>query len=109
MTTGVAGAGATGAAPSDDGGSCTGCHSLNFGTHASITGNSVDDAALGTCGLTKITISGDLTNSLLYRKILGTQPAGCGTSMPQLAGNPLLTSTERNTIRDWILNGVPNN
>ena len=29
--------------------------------------------------------------------------------MPQLAGNPLLTATERNIVRDWILNGVPNN
>ncbi|MBK8004309.1 MAG: Ig-like domain-containing protein [Gemmatimonadetes bacterium] len=90
------------------GGSCTGCHTLNWGTYSSITGNSVDDVPLG-CSITKITVAFDLTNSLLYRKILGTQPAGCGTSMPQLAGNPLLTSTERNIVRDWILNGVPNN
>jgi adhesin/invasin len=90
------------------GGSCTGCHSKNWGVYTDITGNSVDDVPLG-CTITKITVSGDLTNSLLYRKIIGTQPANCGTSMPQLSGSPLLSLTERNIIRDWILNGVPNN
>lgn len=29
--------------------------------------------------------------------------------MPAVAGSPFLTQNERFTIRDWILNGAPNN
>jgi len=71
-------------------------------------------------------VPGDLTSSLLYLKILGTQPAGCGSRMPRIkvvaedggvstvgcdvadggAGGNCLTSEQANTIRDWIAQGA---
>jgi len=88
-------------------GSCNGCHSAgNFGTYTNIVGRAaVDNPGCGTL----ISTNGVLGSSFLYSKIQHTQSGGCGGPMPQATGNPFLTSTERNTIRDWILNNAPNN
>jgi len=47
----------------------------------------------------------DLTNSVLYGKI--TNSGQYGQLMPQ--GGPLLPQVDRDTIRDWILEGARNN
>lgn len=47
----------------------------------------------------------DLTNSVLYGKI--TNSGQYGQLMPE--GGPLLPLADRNTIRDWILEGARNN
>ncbi len=88
-------------------GSCNGCHTAgNFGTYANIVGRAaVDNPGCGTL----VSTNGALASSFLYSKIQHTQSGGCGASMPSAAGNPFLTTTERNTIRDWILNNAPNN
>jgi hypothetical protein len=71
-------------------------------------------------------VPGDPTTSLLYLKVLGTQPAGCGSRMPRIkvtledggtttvgcdvadggAGGNCLTQDQLNTIRDWIAQGA---
>ncbi len=86
-------------------GSCNGCHSVgNFGTYTNIVNvPAVDNPGCGTLVVT----TGSLANSFLYQKIQHTQ--ACGGTMPQAAGNPFLTANERNIVRDWILNGAPNN
>ncbi len=88
-------------------GSCNGCHSVgNFGTYANIVNKAaVDNPGCGTLVVT----TGSTASSFLFSKIQHTQSAGCGGSMPALAGSPFLTTTERNKIRDWILNSAPNN
>jgi hypothetical protein len=73
-------------------------------------------------------VPGDTSASLLYLKVLGTQPApACGTRMPRIptiladggmtsigcdtadggAGTNCLTQVETDTIRDWILGNAP--
>jgi hypothetical protein len=131
---------------------CTGCHKSNDG---SVTGlidlqtetglytrltSPLPNGQEGQCGfpdggtdagddasMTNRTaiVAGDLTNSLLYQKILGTQPMGCGARMPRVkvtledggtttvacdqadggAAN-CLTQEQANTIRDWIAQGA---
>jgi len=71
-------------------------------------------------------VPGDLNSSLLYLKILGTQPTGCGSRMPRVkvtledggtatvgcdvadggVGGNCLTQQQANTIRDWIAQGA---
>jgi hypothetical protein len=75
-------------------------------------------------------IPGDTDGSYLFRKVSGTQPAGCNARMPRIpqfnedggsagsvgcdmadggaAGN-CLSQTDLDTIRDWITQGAPNN
>jgi len=88
-------------------GSCNGCHTVgNFGTYTNIVSKAaVDNPGCGTL----VSTNGLLASSFLYSKIQHTQSGGCGGSMPALAGLPFLTTVERNTIRDWILNTAPNN
>ncbi len=75
-------------------------------------------------------VPGDPSSSLLYLKVTGTQPAGCGARMPRKnltaddggpagsvgcdqadggAANNCLTQTELDTILHWIQQGAPNN
>jgi len=87
--------------------SCNGCHTVgNFGTYTNIVNRAaVDNPGCGTL----VSTNGVLGSSFLYSKIQHTQSGGCGGPMPQAAGSPFLSATERNTIRDWILNQAPNN
>ncbi len=61
-------------------------------------------AATSTCSALPKYI--DLTNpgdSLILRKVLGTQPDGCGADMPWVQGGaPELTSSERKCVEDWF-------
>jgi hypothetical protein len=74
-------------------------------------------------------VPGDTDNSFLFRKVAGTQPAGCGVRMPRIpqflddggsAGSVgcdqadggianCLTQTELDTILNWITQGAPSN
>ncbi len=81
------------------GGCASGCHS--FGTYAGNFGN----AAFGACtGLPRI-VPGDTTASLTYQKIRTATPS-CGVVMPT---SGLMSPIQVRIIRDWILQGAPNN
>jgi hypothetical protein len=74
-------------------------------------------------------VPGDTSASLLYRKVAGTQPAGCGQRMPRIpqfnddggaAGSVAcdladggaancLSQADLDTIGNWITQGAPNN
>ncbi len=56
------------------------------------------------CGA--LVVPGDASVSLLYLKVTGTQPAGCGEQMP-LFGTPL-TPGDVGKVRGWIDRGAPN-
>jgi mono/diheme cytochrome c family protein len=68
--------------------------------------------ALGGCtGFSRAIVPGDLTQSVIYLKITGTQPMpGCGVQMPRgcmPANGDCLSEEDIATIRDWILQGAP--
>jgi hypothetical protein len=53
-------------------------------------------------------IAGDAANSLVWKKVAGTQP--CGLQMPEDGPlNGFLTGAQIQTIADWINQGAPNN
>lgn len=66
---------------------------------------------------TKLIVPGDPENSLVMRKMDGTQaelescPGDCGKSMPppEDEGEQLLSQKKRDTIRNWIAKGAKDN
>jgi hypothetical protein len=52
-----------------------------------------------------LVIPGDPLKSLVYLKVAGKQPAGCGAQMPPKP--PVLTAAEVQMMYDWILAGAP--
>jgi hypothetical protein len=131
---------------------CTGCHKSNDGSvtglidlqttaglYARLTSplpsgqegqcgfpdGGTDDAGDAAMANRIAIVPGDTANSLLYLKISGTQPMGCGARMPrvkltlddggtttvacdQADGGAVncLTPEQANTIRDWITQGA---
>jgi len=88
--------------------SCTSCHggsgALNLGATVSYTNLVNVAAAGGSCassGMLRVT-PGDPMNSLLFRKVAGTQP--CGNAMPR--SGPLAPA-DVEIIRRWIAGGAP--
>jgi adhesin/invasin len=80
---------------------CNACH--GFSTYASMVNVG------SSCGGSSVYIApSSLANSLIYQKIIpsGSLCSG-GVRMPQ--GGPFMAQTEYDRIRDWILNGAPNN
>ncbi len=66
---------------------------------------------------TKLVLPGDPENSLVMRKMDGTQaelascPGNCGTSMPppdEQTPDPLLSQKKRDKVRAWIAAGASN-
>jgi hypothetical protein len=114
----------------------TGCHGANtqasnpdagppLGVH--ISPNDKDDAYKSLINVpsirftgTKLILPGDPENSLVMRKMDGTQaelascPGACGTSMPppedpsDTSGSQLLSQKKRDKIRAWIKAGAEN-
>jgi hypothetical protein len=87
---------------------CLNCH-FSGGTPPNLTAGSSLAALVNvssSCGSTPVrVVPGDPTNSQLFRKIEGTQAAGCGTIMPPPPASPL-PQGEIDIIRQWILGGA---
>lgn len=96
--------------------SCTGCHGasggMNLGANAStaftatVGVNHTRGATCNNTGITKRVAANDKMNSLLYRKVAGTQPGGCGGRMPQ---GGMATPNQVVTVGSWISGGALNN
>jgi len=86
--------------PALSGGQCAGCHGAmgqySVGSTAAQGWTNVVDAphhrgsGCTAAGLSKLVVPGDLDHSLLYRKMRGTQPMGCGDEMPRGAATAAL-------------------
>ncbi len=72
--------------------------------YAAIRG--VNGPLAGTCGTYVVAAFNGSATSYLYKKLLGTQGASCGGTMPAVGTT---TAAQRNIIRDWIDNASPNN
>ncbi|HEY2804593.1 MAG TPA: Ig-like domain-containing protein [Gemmatimonadales bacterium] len=79
---------------------CNTCHSFNYGTlvNASTTGG------FSCPGLVRI-VANDTLNSFAYAKIKTATPS-CGAVMPT---SGLMSANQIHLVRDWILQGAPNN
>ena len=99
------------------GGQCVGCHG-SMGqyavgsTAAQAWANVVNaphhqGAGCTAAGVPRLVVPSDAQGSLLYRKLMGTQPAGCGDEMPRGAANPAL-AWQGIAVGSWILVGAPN-
>jgi hypothetical protein len=92
--------------------SCRSCHSFIGNTaaagYAGLVG--ANHAAVPACtssGFTKRIVAGNAQQSLLFRKVAGTQPTACGGRMPSSAAALPLGLVE--AIGAWINLGAPNN
>jgi hypothetical protein len=101
-------------------GKCTSCHSaagaataggLNLASgssHAALVGVTATDSKAG--GLQRVK-AGDIYNSYLLHKLVGTAPPGgtaTGTIHPALPDVPL-TIAEMKTVVHWVMEGAPSN
>lgn len=96
--------------------SCTGCHGasggMNLGPNAgtaftaTVGVNHTRGAGCNGTGITKRVVANDKMNSLLYRKLAGTQPTACGGRMPQ---GGMLPANQVVTVGSWISAGALNN
>jgi len=78
---------------------CIGCHGFTYA-------NTVNqNTTLGPCTPRTRIVAADTVNSAIYEKIRTATPA-CGGFMPP-AG--LMSSLQVHLVRDWILQGAPNN
>lgn len=103
--------------PALSGGQCAGCHGAmgqyTVGSTAAQGWTNVVDAShhqgsgCTAAGLTKLVVPGDLDRSLLYRKMMGTQPVGCGDEMPRGAATAAL-EWQAVAVGSWISIGAPN-
>lgn len=67
--------------------------------YANLVGVPAGDAGCGTR-----VVAGDASASLLYQKVRGTQPVGCGAQMPLNA--PPISAADMDKIRAWIDQGA---
>jgi hypothetical protein len=81
-------------------GCATGCHT--FGTYA----NNFAATSLSCAGRTRI-VANDTTLSFIYEKIRNATPS-CGVYMPP-SPSVVMSARQINLVRDWILQGAPNN
>lgn len=65
------------------------------------------DVASGDCATTKLVKPGAPDQSYLVHKLVGSGPCFIGTRMPKSA--PAFSAAQIQLIRDWIVNGAPNN
>lgn len=79
---------------------CNGCHGF---TYASLTA-SPTASPFSCAGRTRI-IASDTTSSFAYEKMKTASPS-CGTVMPT---SGLMSTIHIRLVRDWILQGAPNN
>jgi hypothetical protein len=79
--------------------SCVGCH--GYGSHSAIVNVSSSSYAPA-----KLIEPGNTTNSVIYQKVIGS--GTYGGAMPPSAGQRWNT-TQKNLLRDWILQGALNN
>jgi hypothetical protein len=91
---------------------CRSCHTFIGNTAAAGYGSLVGanhgaPAACGSSGITKRIVAGSAQQSLLFRKVAGTQPSGCGSRMPSSAAPLPIGQIE--AIGAWINLGAPNN
>ena len=103
--------------PALSGGQCAGCHGAmgqyTVGSTAAQGWTNVVNAShhqgsgCTAAGLSKLVVPGDLDRSLLYRKMMGTQPAGCGDEMPRGAATAAL-EWQAVAVGSWISIGAPN-
>jgi hypothetical protein len=78
--------------------SCNACHGFNYG-------NVVNAATSLSCAGNTRVVASDTTNSFLYAKIKTSTPS-CGAVMPT---SGLMSLHQIRMIRDWIVQGAPNN
>lgn len=77
---------------------CNSCHGFNYG-------NTVNAATSFSCtGNTRV-VASDTSSSYIYTKIKTASPP-CGSVMPT---SGQMSATQVKLIRDWILQGAPNN
>jgi hypothetical protein len=92
--------------------SCRGCHSYIGNTPAAgyaglVGANHTASAACTSSGITKRVVAGSAQQSLLFRKVAGTQATACGGRMPSAAVPLPIGQVE--AIGAWINLGAPNN
>jgi hypothetical protein len=84
-------------------------------TAATGYGNLVDanhaagQACITNSGITKRVVANDRMNSLVLRKLQGTQHPTCGNRMPPATTGMVLPPHELIGISTWIAVGAPNN
>jgi len=78
---------------------CAGCHSFT------VYGNLVNAQASLSCTTFTRVVPSDTTASLVYQKIKTATPV-CGSFMPTTG---LISTLQVHLIRDWIVQGAPNN
>jgi hypothetical protein len=67
--------------------------------------NAVAEKSPAGCPNRVVVVPGDPMSSLLYLKVAGKMPTGCGARMPY--NKPPVTATELKTVFDWISAGAP--
>jgi hypothetical protein len=67
--------------------------------------NAVAEKSPAGCPNRVVVVPGDPMSSLLYLKVSGKMPAGCGARMP--FNKPPVTAMELKTVFDWISAGAP--
>ena len=90
-------------------GGITGCHYVAASGGLSLRTSAVACAELfgastPPCGIRQRVLPGDPARSLLYLKLAGPVPVGCGGRMP--AGGTLFTPVETEVVRRWIAAGA---
>lgn len=90
---------------------CRSCHGYIGDTPAAgyaglVGANHAATPACTSSGFTKRVVAGNAQQSLLFRKLLNTQPAACGGRMPSAAALPV---GQIEAIGAWINMGAPNN
>jgi hypothetical protein len=91
---------------------CRSCHTFIGNTpaagYATLVGaNHGSTAACTTSGFTKRIVAGNAQQSLVFRKVAGSQPSACGGRMPSAAAALPIGQVE--SIGAWINLGAPNN
>jgi hypothetical protein len=91
---------------------CRSCHTFIGNTpaagYATLVGaNHGSTAACTSSGFTKRIVAGNAQQSLLFRKVAGSQPNACGSRMPTTGATLPIGQIE--AIGTWINLGAPNN
>jgi hypothetical protein len=98
------------------GGQCVGCHGgmgqYTVGSTAAQAWTNLvgaphhQGAGCTSAGLARLVVANDAEHSLLYRKLMGTQPMACGAEMPR--GTSVTLSWAAVAVGSWIGVGAPN-
>lgn len=103
--------------PALQGGQCTGCHGAmgqyTVGSTAAQAWTNLvgaphhQGAGCRNAGVTQLVVPGNLGTSLVYLKMMGTQPMTCGAEMPRGAATAAL-GWQAVAVGSWIEVGAPN-